>query len=151
MTLILFCRDGEKVHIPAGTLYDNTELFEIPNVGKFEGYGNRNSLNYVDIYKIPEAKTLIRGTFRYEGWCKALRKLIEIGWLSDKVDESMVGKTYRQIMAESIGEPDSTDVKKDTADRLGLSVDDKIISTFEWLGLFSDEKVLDMTGNISII
>jgi len=61
------CRDGAQVHIPAGTLYDSTETFSIDKVGTFDGYGNRNSTNYVDIYKIPEAKTLIRGTFRYDG------------------------------------------------------------------------------------
>ncbi len=33
---------------------------------EFDGYFNRNSLNYVDIYGIPEAQTVIRGTLRYK-------------------------------------------------------------------------------------
>ena len=36
-----------------------------PNM-KFEGYYNRDSIKYRDIYSIPEAKTIIRGTYRYK-------------------------------------------------------------------------------------
>jgi len=76
------------------------------------------------------------------GWCKTLRKLIEIGYLADAVDETIPGKTYAQLIAKLIGKPESTNVKADTAARLGLAVDHKIISTIEWLGLFSnDDKV----------
>lgn len=37
----------------------------LPSV-EFEGYYNRDSLKYVDIYSIPEAHTVIRGTLRYK-------------------------------------------------------------------------------------
>lgn len=40
---------------------------EISGLGKFETYPNRNSTQYIDIYKIPETKTIIRGTYRYPG------------------------------------------------------------------------------------
>ena len=37
----------------------------LPEV-EFEGYYNRDSTKYVDIYDIPEAETVLRGTYRYK-------------------------------------------------------------------------------------
>ena len=36
----------------------------LPDVD-FEGYYNRDSTKYSDLYNIPEARTIIRGTYRY--------------------------------------------------------------------------------------
>lgn len=33
---------------------------------EFEGYYNRDSTKYVSLYNIPEAETVIRGTYRYK-------------------------------------------------------------------------------------
>ncbi len=33
---------------------------------EFEGYYNRDSTKYMDIYNIPEAETVLRGTYRYK-------------------------------------------------------------------------------------
>lgn len=33
---------------------------------EFEGYYNRDSIKYIDIYGIHEAQTVLRGTYRYK-------------------------------------------------------------------------------------
>ena len=33
---------------------------------EFEGIYNRDSIKYIDLYKIPEVYTLLRGTLRYK-------------------------------------------------------------------------------------
>lgn len=33
---------------------------------EFEGYYNRDSTKYVQLYNIPEARTVLRGTYRYK-------------------------------------------------------------------------------------
>ena len=33
---------------------------------EFEGIYNRDSIKYIDLYKIPEVHTLLRGTLRYK-------------------------------------------------------------------------------------
>lgn len=45
----------------------NLQLFDnlLPAV-EMEGYFNRDSTKYVDIYGIQDAKTVIRGTLRYK-------------------------------------------------------------------------------------
>ena len=37
----------------------------LPDV-EFEGYYNRDSTKYIDIYGIGEAETVLRGTYRYK-------------------------------------------------------------------------------------
>ena len=41
------------------------ERSPLPDV-MFQGYFNRDSTKYVDLYHIPEAETVIRGTYRYK-------------------------------------------------------------------------------------
>lgn len=137
----IFMREGKEVKIPAGTLYDSVESFDVEGVGKFDGYGNRNSLNYVSIYRIPETKEIIRGTFRYDGWCATLRKLIDVGYLSEAEHVGLPGKTYAQLTSELIGKPGSTDVRADTAARLGLAVDHQIMKALDFIGIFSNDVV----------
>jgi len=36
-------------------------------LGEFESYPNRNSNQYLQIYNIPNARGMIRGTYRYRG------------------------------------------------------------------------------------
>ena len=62
-----FLRDGKDVTIPGKDLFDNYEVVDIPGVGKFEAYPNRNSKQYIDVYGIPETQTMLRGTYRNVG------------------------------------------------------------------------------------
>ena len=64
-----FLRNGEEVTIPGHELFDNCEIMDVPGMGQFEGYPNRDSLSYIETYSIPETKTMLRGTFRNIGWC----------------------------------------------------------------------------------
>lgn len=64
--------DGKEIEIPAGGAIESVEPkdlfsgFPLP----LEGYPNRNSLSYKEVYGIPEAKTILRGTLRYKvSWC----------------------------------------------------------------------------------
>jgi saccharopine dehydrogenase (NADP+, L-glutamate forming) len=147
----IFMRDGQEVKIPAGTLYDSVESFDVDGVGKFDGYGNRNSLNYVSIYRIPETKEIIRGTFRYNGWCATLRKLIDVGYLSENEHVGLPGKTYAKLTAELIGSPDSTDVRGATAARLHLGADSDIMKALDFIGVFSDDLVASAKSPIDAL
>ena len=43
---------------------------------------NRDSTVYGDLYGIPEAHTILRGTLRFRGYTDALRGLVRLGLLS---------------------------------------------------------------------
>jgi len=80
---------------------------------------------------------MIRGTFRYRGWCPTIKKFADINYL-DLETRDFTGKTYKQISAELIKKPDSADLQADVAAFLHLPRDDDIIKRFAWLGLFED-------------
>jgi len=134
-----FLRDGKDVLIPGPELFDNYEIMEVPGMGKFEGYPNRDSISYIDIYNIPETKTMLRGTFRNPGWCNTLKKIADLGLL-ELDEQSFENMTYADMMRKLIdsGNGDLQDAVAKAAD---LKKNDPIISRLEWLGLFSDTEI----------
>ena len=49
----------------------------------FLAYPNRDSTPFKEIYKIPEAQTILRGTLRYQGFTNFVKALVEIGLLDE--------------------------------------------------------------------
>ncbi|MHA3964712.1 MAG: saccharopine dehydrogenase C-terminal domain-containing protein [Candidatus Thorarchaeota archaeon SMTZ1-45] len=141
-----FLRDGKEVKIPGSELFDNCELMEVPGMGTFEGYPNRDSLSYIDIYSIPETKTMLRGTFRNVGWCGTLDKIADLGLLDIK-ERSLEGMTYAALMRELTSTSDS-DVKIAVAKACNIDPDDQIINRLEWLGLFDEKQIPSATNTI---
>jgi len=128
---------GKEIHVSGEDLFDHHWPVFIEGLGEFEGYPNRDSLPYEDIYGIPQAKTIFRGTLRYPGWCETLRKLVASGWLREKV-EDLAGLTFSQLTAKLL-HISGDNVQKDAIARLGMTEDSFAFTNFEWLGLLSDD------------
>jgi len=135
-----FLKDGKDVFIPGKDLFDNYITEEIPNLGSFEKYPNRNSKQYINIYGIPKTQTMVRGTYRYKGWCPTIKKIADLGYL-DLTTQSLEGKTYAQLTASRIGATSTDNLRQKVADYLKIPVDHFTLSNMEWLGLFSNENV----------
>ena len=50
---------------------------------EYEGLPNRDSIKYVPIYGLAEAKDLIRGSLRYKGYCSKMKALRKLGLLNE--------------------------------------------------------------------
>lgn len=138
----LFLENGKDVKIEGKVLFDNYKTFNIEPLGEFEGYPNRNSKHYIEIYGIPEVQTIIRGTFRNKGWCSTIKKIADLGYLSID-NEDLSGKKYSEVMASILGT--SENMKQVCANKLGINSDDGIIGRLEWIGLFGDEIIAQKT------
>jgi len=136
---------------PGKMIYDAAILDEsVPNVGAqlkgefpkgFECHPNGDSVKFVPIYKIPECKTLIRGSYRTVGWCPTMKKITELGLLKEDDISAFKGKSYAEMMANKFGS--TTDgIKAAVAAKIGLPEDDAVIGRLEWLGLFSKDKLV---------
>jgi len=138
----VFLENGKDVFIPGEVLFDNYKLFKIDEFGEFEGYPNRNSKIYIDIYKIPEVKTIIRGTFRNKGWCPTIKKFAELGYLSIE-EESFENMSYSDLIKKIIHSLNDNDniIREKCAEKLKLNKEDPILDRFDWIGLFSNEKI----------
>jgi saccharopine dehydrogenase-like NADP-dependent oxidoreductase len=140
-------QDGKIVSFQGEQLFENYYLQDVLGIGTFENYPNRDSVPYKDIYGLKDAKTVYRGTFRMTGWCETMRKIVELGWLSENPVEKFEGKTYGDLTRFLIGIDSKKDLTKETADFLGLEVYSTVIKRLEWLGLFGDEPLPDNKNN----
>ena len=62
-----FLQKGRYKYIPYHRLFRRTEMIFVPGYGYFEGYANRDSLAYLDVYNLRGISTLYRGTLRRPG------------------------------------------------------------------------------------
>ncbi|KYK24879.1 saccharopine dehydrogenase [Thermoplasmatales archaeon SG8-52-4] len=139
--------NGKEINVPGEKLFENYYLQDIPDVGTFENYPNRDSIPYKDIYGLKDAETVYRGTYRFPGWCETMRKIVEIGWLNDKSPQGFNGKTYGELTKYLIGLKEKIDLKSATAKFLGLNDYSAVIKRLQWLGLFGDTKLPENKDN----
>lgn len=136
-----FLDNGKIVFIPGSELFKHYEILDIEGVGSFEGYTNRDALPYKDLYGLKDAQTIFRGTLRNIGWCYAMKKARELGLFNDEPRADLKGLTFYELMLKLIEQEESYDIKEDTAYFLGLEKYSTVMKNFEWLGLFSDDKI----------
>jgi saccharopine dehydrogenase (NADP+, L-glutamate forming) len=159
----VFLEDGKQVELdgsPGHTIYDHVhDDTTVPNVGPkletewpsaFECYPNGDSEKFVEIYGIPEVQTLIRGTYRYLGWCPTMKKVADLGLLKEDDIADLKGKSYAELLASKVGGA-AADVKATTAAKLGLAVDDAIVGRMEWLGLFDAERKVEASTTLDAL
>jgi len=134
-----YLEDGQVVEVPNRRLFATRHTLHVEGVGDLDAYPNRDSLPYIQIYGIPEARTMYRGTLRYPGWCETWQKFVELGLLDLTERGDLAGLTFRRLMARLIGRPGTGDLRRDLAAHLGVEPDSDVIARFVWLGLLDDD------------
>lgn len=136
-----YLREGKIVDIPTEDLFKHPLKVTFPGAGQLEVYPNRDSMPYVELYGIPETKTMVRGTFRHPGWCEILDNMKRLGLLSGEKLE-LSGKTFADFMAMMISSSNRSGIQKQVATHLELERGSLPLKAMEWLGLF-DEKPMN--------
>jgi saccharopine dehydrogenase (NADP+, L-glutamate forming) len=137
MNSALYLKNGEKVHIESRDLFKDRFEIDFPGAGKLEVYPNRDSLSYINIYGIPEVRTVYRGTFRYKGWCETLDAMKSINML-DNSPKDYSGTTYAGFLAERSG-LSPADIRNNMPAIPGFSGNSIALKALEWLGFFKEE------------
>jgi saccharopine dehydrogenase (NADP+, L-glutamate forming) len=135
----LYMKKGRKVFIEPANLFKDRFKYNFPGIGNLEVYPNRDSVSYMDIYGIPETKTIYRGTFRYEGWCESLNVMKVLNMLDETVHDYK-GISCEGFLAERSGLK-VNDLKINLAKKLGLSLESVALQSLDFLGFFNDEKL----------
>ncbi|KAK6461395.1 seventh step in lysine biosynthesis pathway [Scheffersomyces coipomensis] len=139
-----YWKGGDVVNVKSEDLMATAQPYFIYPGFAFVAYPNRDSTTYKELYHIPEAETVIRGTLRYQGFPQFIKVLVDIGFLKDEASElfskpiAWNEATSKLIGAKSTSEEDI--VAKIQQLTKFESVDDekRIISGLKWLGLFSE-------------
>jgi saccharopine dehydrogenase (NADP+, L-glutamate forming) len=132
--------DGKYQYIPYHQLFRRITPVTVEGVA-YEGYANRDSLKYREVYGLHDIQTMLRGTLRYEGFCEAWNVLVQLGCCEDTYDmEGVETMTHRTFMASFVPQG-SRSVEQALCDTLGLDANGPEMQRLIWSGLFSDERV----------
>jgi saccharopine dehydrogenase-like NADP-dependent oxidoreductase len=145
-----YMMNGEIVEVPGDELFAEPELVEVQGTGKFEGYPNRDSLPYIEMYGLEDIKTMFRGTLRNLGHCESWYHWVKMGLFDQELRSDLDSLTYLRFMQGFVD--GAADVKKALSKKLGLPEDAPAITKLEWLGLMKDKPVpIDEGGNVDIM
>jgi len=76
----------------------------------FYAYANRDSTGYKELYNIPEAETVLRGTLRYQGFTDFVKTLVDMGMLSNDPKEFLAPGSkiaWKDALAKILGSSSS--------------------------------------------
>lgn len=130
-----FLSDGHEVIITAEDLFKNPLKVDFPDVGSLEVYPNRDSISYINVYGLKDVQSMMRGTFRYPGWCESIDAMKRLNLFSDlKVDFS--GLSFAEMTAQVASLPAKGQCSMLLSEKLRVPENSSVIKALDWLGLF---------------
>ena len=136
-----FIQEGKFKYIPYHRLFRRTEFLHVNGYGKFEGYANRNSLDYRSIYGLEDILTLYRGTIRRVGFSRAWNMFVQLGMTDDTYElQDSENMTYRDFINSFLPYSPTDTVELKLRHNLKIDQDDIMWDKLVELDLFNDRK-----------
>lgn len=142
-----FIENGNLKFIPYNRIYTQTETIEMDGYGKFDGYANRDSISYKEPYGLTDTTTMLRGTLRMPGYCKAWNVFVKLGLTDDSYKiRNADSMTYTQLLESFL--PDGTaSTKVKLMAFMGTEMDEEVMHKLEYLELFSNKPITMKEGS----
>jgi alpha-aminoadipic semialdehyde synthase len=147
-------QDGEIVQIPpGGAILDSVVPIDFMPGFSLCGFPNRDSTIYESLYQIEGARTVIRGTLRYEGFTAAAKALQRLNLLSSERHPALdvhLGPehSWKEFMALLLHQ--KPDIFIDTLKSMALDKldgDEKLLKIVTEMGLFDEDVLVDRRGS----
>ncbi|KAI1877036.1 uncharacterized protein JN550_001108 [Neoarthrinium moseri] len=140
--------DGKDLHVKGVELMATAKPYHTGFLGyNFVAYGNRDSTGYRERYNIPEAHTIMRGTFRYAGFPEFVKVLVDLGFLREE-EQSFLKEpiAWKEATKQLLGASSSSDDDLVQAISSKTSFKDaeekgQLVAGLRWLGILSDAKI----------
>ncbi|MBL4754840.1 MAG: saccharopine dehydrogenase NADP-binding domain-containing protein [Flavobacteriales bacterium] len=140
--VVKFIQEGKYKYIPYHQVFNRIEKININNYGAFEGYANRDSLKYREVYGLQDIPTLYRGTLRRPGFCRAWDLFVQLGATDDSYTmEHTETMTHREFINSFVFYHPGDSVKLKVAYHMGIGIESDELEKLEWLGMFSNSVV----------
>jgi saccharopine dehydrogenase-like NADP-dependent oxidoreductase len=136
-----FIENGKYKYLPYNRLFTLAGSVSVDEWGNFDAYANRDSLSYRAIYGLENIPTMLRGTLRMPGFCKAWNAFVQLGWTDDTWKIHEANKLSYAELVEAFLPTGNGNIKERLAKFLGENADDEVMNKLEWAGIFSDEKI----------
>jgi len=133
--------NGELKFTPYNRLFTQHDVIEMEGYGKFDAYANRDSIGYIEVYGLSNIKTMVRGTLRQHGYCKAWNVFVKLGLTDDSSKITHTNKLTFSSLLASFLPPAKGDLKTRLKSFMANDWDSEIEHQLEYLELFSDKKI----------
>ncbi|MBL0048669.1 MAG: saccharopine dehydrogenase NADP-binding domain-containing protein [Bacteroidetes bacterium] len=133
--------NGEYKYIPYNRLFTQTESITVEGIGSFDGYANRDSLSYRAPYGIENIPTILRGTLRMTGYCKAWNVFVKLGLTDDTYKIERANEMTYRALIESYLPFGKKSTKEKLIEFMGADFDAAVLEKLEWLGIFDETKI----------
>lgn len=137
-----FLQEGKVKYIPYQQLFKRISHVSVHGYGAFEGYANRDSLKYIETYKLKGIQNMLRGTLRNYGFCPTWDILVQLGCCDDSyILEGVAAMTHRDFLDVFLDGSKIEATEDKIIRQFGLSADGPEMKRLTWSGFFTDEKV----------
>lgn len=137
-----FIQEGQYKFIPYQQLFKRITPVHIPGYGDFEGYANRDSLKYIDAYALNGIQTMIRGTLRNDGFCRAWNVFVQLGCTDDSYKmEHVTTMTHRDFINSFLPYDKIKTVEEKLSSLLEIGLQSPEMQKLKWVGIFDEEKI----------
>ncbi|NPA68910.1 MAG: saccharopine dehydrogenase [Chlorobi bacterium] len=134
--------NGKYKYIPYHQLFKRVTATEVEGYGEFEVYPNRDSLKYRKSYGLEDIPTMVRGTMRRPGFCKAWNVFVQLGATDDTYTlENSENMTYRDFINTFLRYDPNASVEKKLAEYLQIDEDSSTMYKLRWTGIFGNERI----------
>ncbi|GJM29364.1 MAG: saccharopine dehydrogenase [Cyclobacteriaceae bacterium] len=132
-----FIRNGKYKYIPYHCVFTRLDQVQVAGYGNFEGYPNRDSLKYRELYGLENVETMIRGTLRRPGFCDAWNVLVQLGLTDDSYQlEDLPQMTYRDFINTFLYYHPTKLVEDKLCEYLNIDPNGQVMKQLTWLGIF---------------
>jgi saccharopine dehydrogenase-like NADP-dependent oxidoreductase len=136
-----YLEDGRIRIVPYTRVFESTWPVTVDGVGRLEAYPNRDSLAYRDAFDLGEARTIVRATLRWPGFCAIWSQIARLGLANDTVGiPDLARRTCREIVEMFVPGEESEDLESRIARLLGVEPTGPALDGMRWLGLLSSER-----------
>lgn len=136
-----FIENGFYKYLPYSRLFSEAKTIHVDGWGDFDAYANRDSLSYRAVYGLENIPTMLRGTLRKPGYCKAWNAFVQLGWTDDTWKIHNANELSWNALIEAFLPAGKGTAKAKLAEFLGEDLSSDVMQKLGWLGIFSDEKI----------
>ena len=148
----IYLENKKKVKLSYDEIFNKINLIEIPQLGIFEGYANRNSIKYLDIYNLNNIDTLFRGTLRNRGFSSAWNLLVKLGLTDDKTYVNKpLNMTYNNFLKSKLFKNKKENIHELISSKFNIKKKSLEVQCLDWLELFSDKLIEIKNGTYADI
>lgn len=138
-----YMENGSYKYIPYHRLFAQSEKVHVDGHGNFDGYANRDSLSYIKTYGIESVNTMLRGTLRQEGFCRAWNVFVQLGLTDDSYFlEGTEDLSYAKLIDAFLpGREGKVSLRKRLSELMNYPENDPALDLVEWTGILDEKKI----------